>query len=461
MIAMTAMLAVQSAAVASALQLDVILLIATGWRAATHANMFESAVDLPAVAAMAARGVRFTHAYTVSAEPAFAMAALLTGLYPGTLAEPHREFPSVLATAPSVVERFRVEGWRTVHVGAWRLGTPPARLGYQAAALSFGDVMMGRSLVSGFDERAHRVASDPDDWITEQAVAVIRAESAPLFLTVVWHGPAESATALVRPIDTSHAPLLWDDELIGRPAYLPYGQHRVRAKMAGATNAVGAGLLAAQYRVALAALDRRIGQVWQAIEIRRVGRPACVVLTSLHGWLAGEHGLLGAGLPYEPSIHIPLIIVAPGLPRKDDRRWALTVDVAPTVASLAGVRSWEPCHGQALWPPSAHWRTGFLHELPVPRDGARATWTWREGELKYIRTEMPGEPGTLASEELYDLVADPYETNNLAIDRRRQGEIGALAGALRNVQCEIELDRRRLRQMDGQSDKRNCKIPLR
>jgi len=257
------------------------------------------------------------------------------------------------------------------------------------------------------------------------------------------------------------APALWDDELIGRPAYLPHGLHRARANAAGGTNAAGAARVASSYREALRELDRRMDRVLRMWERVRGERSVCVVLTSLHGWLAGEHGLIGAGLPYEPVLRVPLVIMAPGVHVGEDPRVALTVDIAPTLRAFAGLQKGDPCHGRALWPPIAEWREECLHELPAPREGARAAWTWREGALKYIRTETPGEPGSVASEELYDLATDPFETNNLAIDRRRLGQIGALAGALRRAQCEIERDRRRVSRCDRQTPAADAMIPAR
>lgn len=442
---------------------DVVVLVATGWRAEAPGYGSGARPAMRAVEELAASGRRFTNAFSVSASPAFAEAALLTGLYPGTLGSPAREFPVPLPDAPRLPERFRAAGWWTVHVGAWRLGAPPSRLGYEAAAISFGSAVGGGADVSGFEGRTGHVNVEPDEWIAQQVAAVIQEDRRPLFLTVIWHGPAADMREMkaLPHISPTPPPVLWDDELVGRPAYLPYGPHRERARAAGATNASGAARVAAAYRDGLAALDRRIGRVRHAWESCRGGRPVCVVVTSLHGWLAGEHGLIGAGLPYELVIRVPLVITAPGLPGGDDGRVALTVDLAPTLLSLAGFAVDEPGHGRALWPPAPDWRDGFLHELPAPRGGARAAWTWREWPFKYVRTETPGEPGSIASEELYDLAADPCETNNLAIDRRRQGEIGALAGAIRRAQCAIERDRRALNAAHRQTEPDRVIMPPR
>ncbi|MCX7817683.1 MAG: sulfatase-like hydrolase/transferase [Kiritimatiellae bacterium] len=438
---------------------DIVLLAASGWRAEFPGRDENPERWMPAVASLAARGLRFRNAYTVSSAPAFAEASLLSGLYPSVIPSPQRAFPVPLAAAPFLPRRFREAGWYTVHIGAWRLGLPPERVGFEAAALAFGRGGADAGVrVCRFDGRVEQMGCHADDWIAEQAAETLMRSARPLFLVVIWQGPAgEPAWGE----GGGPLPVLWDDELIGRPAYLPTGLHRARARAAGATNAAGAARVAAGYREALRALDRRIGRVLAALESRRSGRPVCVLLTSLHGWLAGEHGLIGAGLPYEPSIRVPLILVAPQVRGGEDERWALTVDVAPTLAALAGLAPAAPCHGRPLWPPAPDWREGILHELPAPREGARAAWCWREGPLKYVRSEMPGEPGALASEELYDLAADPFETNNLAIDRRRQGQIGALAGALRRAQCTIELDRRRLAGPDERPAKKEVMMRAR
>jgi len=44
---------------------------------------------------------------------------------------------------------------------------------------------------------------------------------------------------------------------------------------------------------------------------------------------------------------------------------------------------------------------------------------------------------------LYDLTADPLETNNVFVDRRRHDVAGRMAGLLRRFQVELERDRER------------------
>ena len=63
-----------------------------------------------------------------------------------------------------------------------------------------------------------------------------------------------------------------------------------------------------------------------------------VVVVGDHGEALGEHGELTHGLLlYEPTLHVPMIIAAPSLSPRVIRTPVSTVDLAPTIASLAGI----------------------------------------------------------------------------------------------------------------------------
>jgi len=170
------------------------------------------------------------------------------------------------------------------------------------------------------------------------------------------------------------------------------------------------------------AVDDGLGRVLETL--KRTGKleNTLVVLTSDHGYFYGEHGL-GAErrLAYEETIRIPLLMRYPRRIRAAQRirSMALSVDVAPTMLSLAGAGVPGEMQGRSLWPllegQSAGWRDSFLIEYftdtVFPRIRNMGYRALRTSRWKYIRyTELPG------MEELYDLASDPYELRNLAAD---------------------------------------------
>ena len=95
------------------------------------------------------------------------------------------------------------------------------------------------------------------------------------------------------------------------------------------------------YLNCLAEVDRKIEFLLDELEALGMHDSTVVVLTSDHGEMQGAHGLRGkGGNAYEESIHVPLTIRAPG-GRRGARCHAVTshVDLIPTLAGLADVSS--------------------------------------------------------------------------------------------------------------------------
>jgi N-acetylglucosamine-6-sulfatase len=141
-------------------------------------------------------------------------------------------------------------------------------------------------------------------------------------------------------------------------------------------------------------------------------------------------------LPYEESLRIPLLVRYPRTVEAgrliDD--FALTIDLAPTALELAGVTSGPDLDGNSLVPlfaedPPADWRTSFVVEYNtdtvfprVHRMGYRAIRTERWKYIQYKDLE--------GMDELYDLVADPYEMKNRIGDSEVAAILKKLASQL-------------------------------
>jgi arylsulfatase A-like enzyme/Tfp pilus assembly protein PilF len=135
-----------------------------------------------------------------------------------------------------------------------------------------------------------------------------------------------------------------------------------------------------------------------------------------HGEALGEHGELTHGLLlYEPTLHVPMIIAAPSLAPRVIGTAVSTVDLAPTLAALAGVAFPSPLDGRDL---AADLRKGrepqsapMYAETLYP-----ATFGWSElSSIRMVSTKLISAPAP----ELYDLQRDPGETVNRLTDQRR------------------------------------------
>lgn len=170
----------------------------------------------------------------------------------------------------------------------------------------------------------------------------------------------------------------------------------------------------------IAAVDDQVGRLLQELERRGLADSTVVAVAADHGEALGEHGEQTHGLLlYEPTLRVPLLMRAPGLPKgKAIRTPVSLVDVGPTLAGLVGKSLPGTLDGRDL---SAVLRKG---EEPPPADVYAesrypAVFGWsplsalRRRDLKYISSSEP---------ELYDLSRDPGETANLAAGQARTGE---------------------------------------
>lgn len=163
-------------------------------------------------------------------------------------------------------------------------------------------------------------------------------------------------------------------------------------------------------------VDEQVGRVLAALDRGRLAKRTVVAVAADHGEGLGEHGERTHGLLlYEPTLHVPLLVRAPGrlAPRTIETPVSL-VDLAPTLAGLLGkalpAPATGPLDGRDL---SAELLGGGE---PAPADLYAETrypaiFGWsplaalRRRDLKYISAPRP---------ELYDLRRDPKEAANLA-----------------------------------------------
>lgn len=194
------------------------------------------------------------------------------------------------------------------------------------------------------------------------------------------------------------------------------------------------------YTDCLKSLDHELGRLMDALEARGELSNTVVVVTADHGEHFGEHGLyLHGNSLYQPLIHVPLLIAAPGrVP--EGRRVAQpvsTADLAATIDELTGGTRPEfpgrplPLHGpsspredrprpiisEVLTPPVWAPCQGIS---PIFRGSMRSV---RLENLKYICNDD-------GSEELFDIGIDPQETENIVLRPERQADLAALRAAL-------------------------------
>lgn len=194
----------------------------------------------------------------------------------------------------------------------------------------------------------------------------------------------------------------------------------------------------------IAEVDKQVGRVLQELERRGLSDSTVVAVAADHGESLGEHGELTHGLLlYEPTLRVPLLVKAPGLPAgKVIETPVSLVDLGPTLAGLVGKSLPGTLDGKDLSPSL---RQG---KEPAPSDVYAETqypavFGWsplsslRKRDLKYISSPEP---------ELYDLSRDPKESVNLAGKQTAEGFAARLAaiesGAVETQQMPADAETR-------------------
>ncbi len=184
--------------------------------------------------------------------------------------------------------------------------------------------------------------------------------------------------------------------------------------------------------------DAEFGRLRRELARRGLGGNAIFALASDHGEGLGEHGEATHGpFLYQATLHVPLLIAAPGRWPSGRRVKGLVsiIDLAPTLLALAGRPVPPGLDGRDIGP-SVRGEAVAERRLPLESEFALDSYGWAplvgltDGVLKWI-----GAP----EQELYDLAADPRELRNLAAERPEDAR--RLAGSWREAVTE---DRRSL-----------------
>jgi arylsulfatase A-like enzyme len=206
----------------------------------------------------------------------------------------------------------------------------------------------------------------------------------------------------------------------------------------------------------LQAVDRGVAKLVTTLRATKQLDDTYVVFASDNGFHLGQHRMpAGKQTPYEPDVHVPLMVRGPGVEANAHvTRLAGNTDLAPTFEAMAGVRAPSFTDGRSLLPllrgdAPGHWRRSYLLEHRVESGVTHPARTMpakgstleppdpdqagKDGRPREIRdsmllnrgAEIPDYDGvrtsrytyvryTSGDRELYDLVRDPDEVHNLA-----------------------------------------------
>ena len=378
---------------------------------------------------LAAIGCVFVHATSPAPATRPALAALMTGTYPGrhsVFSNRHRLRPD----APTLAQMLKRAGYATTALygnavllpeqSGFQRGFdryeafvpkrgPPSDAHGTDLAIAFLDHPSARMSRTGSPERAKKEAS-PQPWF--------------LWLHLMSpHGPYDSApeppevtTPRIDPLPDVDLPRHSSNYGLG---VLPKYQslRRVPAR---------ASAYRERYREEVFFADAQVGRVLRLLEDRGLLSSTLLIVSADHGESLGEHDLFfqHGWLPNEASVHVPLIWSLPGAVRSGHRvaENVSLVDVLPTLAAGLGLPLPPKIEGRDL---SAALAGAELKEASVFSLTAypNQVTAIRRGDWKLIHTPAPPKPLPEDSwrdfyprEEsfaLFDLRTDPGELRDL------------------------------------------------
>jgi len=381
-------------------------------------------------------GVRFTNGFVPTPLCGPSRASLLTGRYAHSTGVTDNGLAGFDATH-TIATSLREAGYATAMIGKYLNGTET-----NGAAVQPGWDRWGVFVRGGYvdyvlnDDGALVVRGDEEgdystDVLGDMAVEFIveHAHRRPFFLlfapfaphgspgglplAAARHAGRRSGVPPLRPIayheqDVSDKPLYvrWV-KFVRQNAFLPAWVARMDA-----------------YRIAsletLLAVDDAVASILDTLDALSLADDTLVIFTSDNGFSLGEHWLYWKGNPYDESVRVPLVMRYPRWidSSREDDRLVLNLDLAPTIAELAGARLATAPDGESLVSlvcDDASGREDFLVEylIPLSLDGMPSYTGVRSKDWSYVRYESDDPRAQRRFDELYDLASDTGQLDNV------------------------------------------------
>lgn len=426
--------------------------------------MGNPSVHTPHMDALAARGVRFDHAYTQFALCNPSRCSSLTGCYP----ERTKVFDLVtslrggLPKEITLPQYFKNRGYVAGRIGkVFHVADPNTKLDVQLGAPLHKDTALfedakaendpddkprGTARGEGFN-RSWAASNKPDSEFTDYQIAsdaistLEQFKDKPFFLSVGFirpHTPYVAPKPYFDAIDKSKLVLPpfyreGGEDVSNMPPSSLRPNNNVFRYAAPTRDEVRDAMQA--YLAAASFADSQVGRVLAKLKDLHLEENTIVVLTGDHGYQLGEHGLWAKQTLFEGGTHVPLIVAAPGV--KPGVRDGLVeqVDIYPTLCDLAGLPLPKHLQGRSMKPmlddPAAKGKQVAISTMVSTRTKLIGH-SVRTDAFRYIEWDE-GRGG----EQLFDLRNDPDELHDLAkapaqaerMDRMRQ----RLAAHLKNM----------------------------
>lgn len=373
----------------------------------------------PQIDKLLKRGMKFSNFYANCPVCSPTRAALMTGRYqdmvgvPGVIrTHPQNSWGYLAPSAVTLADVFQQAGYHTGMVGKWHLGLEspniPNERGFEFFRGFLGDMM---------DDYYHHRRHDVNYMRFNQEVVDPQGHATDLFTEWTCDFLKQQAQAnkpffLYLAYNAPHTPIQPPADWLQKVKQREPGIEPGRAKLVALIEHLDAG----------------IGQVIQTLDETGLSENTLVVFSSDNGGhlqAGANNGNLRDGKQsmYEGGLKVPTGVVWKGhiTPDTETDFMAMTMDLFPTVCEAAGVKvpaglesvSILPTlQGKSQAPLRKHWF--FRRREGGNRYGGKTIEAVISGDWKLLQNSP------FAPLELYNLKADPLETNDLAAKNRRK-----------------------------------------
>ena len=410
---------------------NIVCIVGEGLRWDEMSSTGNKLVQTPNLDRIGQQGCTFRNAFVVNALCLPSRATFLTGMYSHTTGAVSNVEGKIPDRFPLVSDLLQKAGYETAFLGKSHIegALMDHYWDYYFGFVGQADYYRPKITegVRGKYEPAKLYEGEyVDTLLTRKAIEWLKLERTKPFCMFLWfyapHAPFYRPKDLVNDLNgvPIPKPATFDEDLKGypgKPRAVADADDKIGYSEVFSDDPRSLEELVKNHYVGVEDNDRNVGAVWQELQRQNIVNDTAVVLSSDHGFFLGEHHLYDKRLMYEPSIRVPMIVSFPGQVKAGTKsdEMVLNLDLAPTLLEIAGLPVPGDMQGKSMLPlaegkTDASWRKDWLYEYyEYPGfENVRPCRGVRTDQYKLIHFFI--EPQEF---ELYDLQADPDESNNL------------------------------------------------
>lgn len=416
---------------------NILFLFSDDQRADAVGYSGNSYVRTPNLDRMASSGIRFSNCFCMGAHHGAVCAPSRAMLMSGKYLHHVYDHLEGVQTLPMTLSE---NGYVTFGTGKWHNEKSAFAAGFSQGQSIFFGGMSNHFTIEVVDLLANGIYSEPEgrgfstEVFADAAIEFLTGyaqgdQLAPFFAYVAFtvpHDPRTPPKEFMEMYEPSNMPLPPDfmplhpfhnGWMTGRDEQLtawPRTPQDIRSSIAA-------------YYGLISHLDVQIGRIMDCLRRTGLQDNTIIVFTSDHGLAIGSHGLLGKQNLYEHSMKSPLFLMGPGIPiNQQSDALVYLLDLYPTLLNLLGIKVPSGVDGLDLSPVIR----GQLRDVrdtlfTAFEKGQRAVRDHRWKLIRYPEIHFT---------QLFDLISDPFELNNLAGNPEFDSKVAEMMDQLKRWQ---------------------------